>query len=319
VSRVAAVVIGRNEGPRLARCLRSVLGRCDPVVYVDSASSDGSSDVARSLGADVVALDLSMPFTFGRARNRGAARALALAPDVDYLQFVDADSEIVAPWFDAAVAALAEAPRIAAVHGRLRERHPGASVYDHLYALEFDPRSEDPEVIGGMAMMRVTAFAQVGCYAENMQTFEDHELSFRLRRAGWQIRRLDAEMAVHEAGMTRWREWWARERRAGHARAQLVAAYGWDGARPWRRAYASIWFWAVLLPALGAASTWAWGRGGLLVCLAYPALLYRVFRRLQRSGFAPADAALYGAARVAGKFPQLQGVLSFLRERGSAP
>ena len=104
MTRVAAVVIGRNEGPRLSRCLRSVLGRFDPVGYVDSASSDGSPDAARALGADVVALDLSIPFTFGRARNTGAARALELAPDAAHVQFVDADSEIVAAWLERAMA-----------------------------------------------------------------------------------------------------------------------------------------------------------------------------------------------------------------------
>ena len=39
---VGLVVIGRNEGERLVRCLRSVIGRADAVVYVDSGSTDGS-------------------------------------------------------------------------------------------------------------------------------------------------------------------------------------------------------------------------------------------------------------------------------------
>ena len=318
MTRVAAVVIGRNEGPRLPRCLRSVLAQFDPVVYVDSASSDGSPDTARALGAEVVALDLSIPFSFGRARNTGAARALELAPDAAHLQFVDADSEIVPAWFEHATGALTDAPDLGAVHGRVRERRPGDTIYDHLFELEFDPRTEAQDVLGGMAMVRVAAFLAVGRYAETMQTFEDHELSFRLRRAGWQIRRLETDMAIHEGGMTRWREWWARERRSGHGRAQLMAMHGSAAAPEWRRAYASIWFWAVLVPALAIGVAWHWGGGALLVVLSYPALLYRVFRRMRRRGFAAADAALYAAARVAGKFPQLHGVLSFRRETRAA-
>src|SRR4051794_34576453 len=41
-ARVGIVVIGRNEGERLVRCLRSVVGRAENIVYVDSGSSDGS-------------------------------------------------------------------------------------------------------------------------------------------------------------------------------------------------------------------------------------------------------------------------------------
>jgi glycosyltransferase involved in cell wall biosynthesis len=51
MSQVGLVIIGRNEGERLRRCLASVgAGGCD-VVYVDSGSTDGSSEVARSRAA----------------------------------------------------------------------------------------------------------------------------------------------------------------------------------------------------------------------------------------------------------------------------
>ena len=51
------VVIGRNEGPRLASCLDSVRLLDRPVVYVDSGSVDGSVALARQLGVSVVELD----------------------------------------------------------------------------------------------------------------------------------------------------------------------------------------------------------------------------------------------------------------------
>jgi len=43
---VAIVAIGRNEGERLKRCLRSVVGKARTVVYVDSGSADGSAEFA---------------------------------------------------------------------------------------------------------------------------------------------------------------------------------------------------------------------------------------------------------------------------------
>ena len=58
MSDLGVVAIGRNEGERLRRCLNSVVGHGLPVVYVDSSSTDSSVELARSMGAEVVELDL---------------------------------------------------------------------------------------------------------------------------------------------------------------------------------------------------------------------------------------------------------------------
>ncbi|RZO47655.1 MAG: glycosyltransferase, partial [Sandaracinaceae bacterium] len=68
---VGAVAIGRNEGERLRACLESLVDRVARVVYVDSGSTDGSVALAERLGCEVVALDMSVPFTAARARNAG--------------------------------------------------------------------------------------------------------------------------------------------------------------------------------------------------------------------------------------------------------
>src|SRR5687767_1841585 len=99
---LGVIAIGRNEGERLRRCLASVLGRGVPVVYVDSASTDGSAAAARSMGAEVVALDMSLPFSAARARNEGFERLTRVAPDVRYVQFVDGDCEVVDGWLERA-------------------------------------------------------------------------------------------------------------------------------------------------------------------------------------------------------------------------
>ncbi len=63
------VIIGRNEGERFERCLRSLVGRASPIVYVDSGSTDNSVGFAEShasSGVHVVRLDMSTPFTAAR-------------------------------------------------------------------------------------------------------------------------------------------------------------------------------------------------------------------------------------------------------------
>jgi uncharacterized coiled-coil protein SlyX len=49
IDRLGIVVIGRNEGERLHKCLLSVLGKVASIVYVDSGSIDSSVQMAQSL------------------------------------------------------------------------------------------------------------------------------------------------------------------------------------------------------------------------------------------------------------------------------
>ncbi|NEQ24281.1 MAG: glycosyltransferase, partial [Microcoleus sp. SIO2G3] len=85
MNQVGIVVIGRNEGDRLIRCLDSIVGANRPIVYVDSGSTDGSCQSAIDRGVEVVNLDLSIPFTAARARNAGFDHLRQQHPDVAYV------------------------------------------------------------------------------------------------------------------------------------------------------------------------------------------------------------------------------------------
>ena len=97
---LGVVVIGRNEGERLRRCLQSVCGVAQSVVYVDSGSSDDSVAMSRGFGVAVVDLDMRTPFTAARARNEGFARLMSLQPTLEYVFFVDGDCEVIEGWLD---------------------------------------------------------------------------------------------------------------------------------------------------------------------------------------------------------------------------
>ena len=78
---LGAVVIGRNEGRHLGRCLQSLGEGVQACIYVDSGSTDDSVAVAQRLGVDVIRLDADTPYTAARARNEGWARLLGQHPD----------------------------------------------------------------------------------------------------------------------------------------------------------------------------------------------------------------------------------------------
>ena len=151
---VGLVAIGRNEGDRLRKCLLSVVGRAQKVVYVDSGSMDGSVDMACALGVAVVELDMGIPFTAARARNEGFKCLRETAPELAYVQFVDGDCEVVPGWLEKAARYLDDRPDVAVVCGRRRERYPERSVYNMLCDIEWDIPVGEAKDCGGDALMR---------------------------------------------------------------------------------------------------------------------------------------------------------------------
>lgn len=114
-----AVIIGRNEGDRLVRCIKS-LQRVHALVYVDSGSTDNSVIAASELRVNVIDLNLSIPFSAARARNEGYRYLVEMHPEIDYIQFVDGDCEVNPNWVEKAVMLLNKNPECAVVYGRRR-------------------------------------------------------------------------------------------------------------------------------------------------------------------------------------------------------
>jgi glycosyltransferase involved in cell wall biosynthesis len=274
------------------------------VVYVDSGSTDDSIALATRLGAVVVELDRSLPFTAARARNAGFARLRELAPEVALVQFVDGDCQVVAGWLERAERELLADPRLAVVCGRRRERHPDASIYNRLCDLEWDTPVGEAEACGGDALMRVAPVAEAGGYDPELIAGEEPDLCLRLRQRGWRVRRIDAEMTLHDAAMTRFGQWWKRSLRAGHAFAEGAACHGREPERHWVRQARSNWFWGVAIP--GAALGLAPPTVGLSLGLfgGHALLALRIYRTMHARGLTPSDARLYAAFCVLGKLPQ---------------
>ena len=311
LKQVGLVAIGRNEGQRLRQCLLSVIGKVARVVYVDSGSTDGSIELARSLGVEVVELDLSTPFTAARARNAGFAHLLQADPQIEFVQFVDSDCEVVEGWLDYAQSELEAQPNVAVVCGRRRERFPEQSIYNQLCDIEWNTPVGEAKACGGDSMMRVEAFQQVGGFNSTLIAGEEPELCVRLRQKGGKILRLDAEMTRHDAQMTRFGQWWKRALRAGHAYAEGAWLHGREPERHWVKESRSIWFWGLIFPLLVLGMAWPTKGLSLLLLGGYPLVAYRISRYMQQQGIKSKDAWAYGLFCMLGKFPQVQGQLQF--------
>jgi GT2 family glycosyltransferase len=303
VERVTAVVIGRNEGERLVRSLASLVVQDINIVYVDSGSNDASVEEARKVGAEVLELDLSVPFTAARARMAGFGVAKRVFPNTEFVQFVDGDCEIDHGWIAAGCAALDADEGLAVVFGHQYEKFPEATIYNRLIHEEWANAPVGPaKACGGNALMRVAALDDVGGYREDLIAGEEPEMCYRMRQKGWRIERIDAAMARHDADLTRFSQWWQRSRRAGHTYAEGVATHG-SGPEQYRKTElrrSLLWGLAIPVGVLFAAlliTPWA-----LLLLLIYPLQVLRLARRM------PLRTAFF---LTLGKFPETHGALGY--------
>src|SRR5437763_1531824 len=107
-SRIAIIVIGRNEGDRLRACFESLPANV-PVAYVDSGSTDQSLLIAQEYQSrhdNMEIVHLAPPWSAGRARNEGFAWLEREMPAVEFVQFIDADCMLHENWLTAAAAFL---------------------------------------------------------------------------------------------------------------------------------------------------------------------------------------------------------------------
>jgi GT2 family glycosyltransferase len=309
--KCGSVVIGRNEGDRLRRCIESLPTEA-AIVYVDSGSTDGSVQWARDQNVEVIDLDITLPFTAARARNAGFRRLRQIAPELAYVQFIDGDCELIKGWPEYAIAFLDAHADVAVVAGRLRERYPDHSIYNWLCDQEWDQPSGEVRLCGGIVMMRGNALETIGGYLDNLIAGEEPELCVRLRAAGWRIWRLDANMAVHDAAMMHFGQWWQRAVRSGYAFAQGAYLHGAPPERHWVWESRRAWLWGIWLPlvclVIGLSfEPWGWSAWSI-----YP---LHMLQKIIRMPGAVGDRALLALFHVLGHFPQSWGQIKFMRDR----
>lgn len=96
-THLTVTIIALNEAARLGRCLASVASVADEIVVIDSGSTDGTQDLARSMGATVI---------FNAWAGYGPQKRFAeLAASHDYILNLDAD-EWLTPELAGEIAAL---------------------------------------------------------------------------------------------------------------------------------------------------------------------------------------------------------------------
>jgi glycosyltransferase involved in cell wall biosynthesis len=316
-NEIGVVVIGRNEGERLKRCLQSVISQVECIVYVDSGSSDGSVEYAESLKVDVVRLDMKIPFSAGRARNEGFQRLSENNKTVKYFQFIDGDCDMCGGWLSFASVYLENNKYCAVVAGRRCEKFPKSTVYNLLCDIEWNTPVGETESCGGDFMIRKEAFRQVNGFNPAVIAGEEPEMCYRLRKKNWLIVRLNHSMTLHDAAITRFSQWWTRAVRSGHAYAHEYALHAHDGQGYCFKESAKSWFWALVFPmavfVLGLTFHVIFFWLYMAYFIQFAKISLNTFRRLGNVK----HSMVYSIFTVIAKWPQFIGQLIFLKRKMS--
>jgi glycosyltransferase involved in cell wall biosynthesis len=217
---VSVVVIGRNEGSRLFRCMQSVRqagwGNVSyELIYVDSNSTDNSVSLAHDLGATVLVLDDAKPCA-AKARNLGWNKATG-----EFILLLDGDTELHSDFVVRALETLQNAT-LCAAWGHRRESRPSQSIYTKVLDLDWVYAAGRSLYFGGDVLVRRSALLEVGGFDPTLKAGEEPEMCARLRAAGWSIEHIDVPMTMHDLAVTSLRAYWLRAYRSGIAYAEVA-------------------------------------------------------------------------------------------------
>ena len=237
IPSISVVVIGRNEGQRLARCFESIrsmpgfAANATELIYVDSNSKDGSPELAARYGARVIVLNAKRT-TAALGRNAGWRAA-----NGEFILFLDGDTILHPDFVNAALVPMLQDSSIVAVWGHRREIHPEASIYNRILDLDWVYAPGIAEFCGGDVLIRRSALEEVGGYDAELIAGEEPEMCRRMRSRGYRILHIDHPMTGHDLQITRFSQYWKHAARAGHAFAEISARFRasddkfWDAER----------------------------------------------------------------------------------------
>ena len=198
MKKVSAIIVNWNDKDVITECIQSLLDQDTKqieIIISDNGSKDGSIDLLRKLFPSIKIIENQKNLGFGSAINRGLAIASG-----DHLLFLNSDLKLDSKCIGQLTTLLESDSNIGGVIPKIlyidRENtinslgvlvnYTGIA-YPNLLDQQ-DPNWMEPfeSACGGIFMLRREVYETVGGFDENLFLYhEDHDLSWRIRLAGW--------------------------------------------------------------------------------------------------------------------------------------
>jgi len=320
-SKLSVVVIGRNEGARLERCLNSVRAMRRgtwgveqfevELIYVDSGSNDDSVSKAKRLGARTIALTPLRP-TAALGRNAGWRAATG-----EMVLFLDGDTVVDKNFAAEAMRELGDA-NVVCVWGHRREMFPHATIFNRVLDLDWMYKPGPAAFCGGDAIFRRSALEEAGGFDESLIAGEEPEMCRRMIAAGKRIMHVDLAMTQHDLAMRSFGQYWARALRAGHAYAEVSARFEQGPHTFWSAESRSnrLHVLSLSLVIIAGVATSAWIRSSLPLLVVMGLLFAMVLRTAWKARWKSANIItllLYGIHSHVQQLPIWVGQMRYAR------
>jgi N-acetylglucosaminyl-diphospho-decaprenol L-rhamnosyltransferase len=207
VPDVSVVVPTLDGGDMLERALRSATSARTELIVVDNGSADGSDGAAEALGARVIRNEMNLGFA--PACNQGAAAARGR-----YVLFLNNDAVLPAGGVDALIA-FADAdegtavwqPVVVSEGGSVESAGDLYTRTGFLWHLHEERSTSDAypvfAVLGACMLVRRDVLEALGGFVESyFAYFEEADLCWRARMAGWEVRVVPTVRVEHCSGTT---------------------------------------------------------------------------------------------------------------------
>lgn len=264
-----------DDTARLLQRLRRLAYPAFEVVVVDNASTDGSREKISAEFPEATVLPMPDNAGFGAANN--AALRQALQDNIPWVWLLNNDALPDPETLTALVAAGQAAPRIGAIGGVVFDESPpdrlqawgGGIIYPWLGAVRLGTAANQPVefITGACLLLRTDALRKVGMFDKRFFLYwEDADLCFRLRKAGWHLAVADSARIHHRGSATTGRN---PRLRSFHSARSLVLFLSNHERFPSLKSFTAIAFQSLLKCLRGnfsaAAGFWAGWRAGRAV------------------------------------------------------
>lgn len=205
-----------NRADMTARCVQALAAHTPEeldyeLIFVDNGSTDGTADLLADLEGDVRILRNPENLGFAKACNQGAEVARG-----DILVFLNNDTVPRPGWLEPLLETIRTVPRVGAAGSKLllpdgRIQHAGVIVGSNTQALHwlYHQANPDPAVLDVPRDFQVVTaaclavpkavFGQVGGFDEGYRNgYEDVDLCFKIRKAGYRVRFVPRSVLLHE-------------------------------------------------------------------------------------------------------------------------
>ena len=196
---LSVIIIGKNEASHISRCIRSVLRGtaqfkdCE-IIYVDSASSDNTIQIAKKFPIRIIQLRSFWPLSSAAGRYLGYVNTSG-----KYVFFIDGDTIVYKNWLQEGISFLESNPKIGGVAGTVNEIFLDKN--DRRIGMIKNRYNQKENVIavkvfGGIALYRRAVLEDVHPFNPYVVATPELELSLRIRKGGYRLIRLLTSMAI---------------------------------------------------------------------------------------------------------------------------